>query len=240
MKWAVATKLTCACVQLLLHLPRILNLLLAFTVVQDCLNSCLDSSKYANTYSDDLRWRIVWLRIARDMEPREIAYLLCIGESTVCHYTQRFYENGSVSPTEYHHGPHKLLNEFEQVTVMQSLLNKPSMYLGEVCDELFKATGHEVHPSTICRTIHSLGFTRQKLRKVALQQSEDKRGEFLAEMAFLDPSMFVWLDETGSDRHNNIHRYGYGLRGITPVDHQLRIGGNRVSAIGVMSMRAWS
>ena len=30
---------------------------------------------------------------------------------------------------------------------------------------------------------------------------------------------------------------GYGLRGITPVDHQLRIGGNRVSAIGVMSMR---
>ena len=51
--------------------------------------------------------------------------------------------------------------------------------------------------------------------------------------------MFVWLDETGSDRRNNIRRYGYGLRGITPgpVDHQLRIGGNRVSAIGVMSMR---
>lgn len=188
-------------------------------------------------YSDDLRWRIVWLRIARDMEPREIADLLCIGESTVRRYTQRFYETGSVSPTEYHHGPHKLLDEFEQVTVMQSLLNKPSMYLTEVCDELFKATGREVHPSTICRTIHSLGFTRQKLRKVALQQSEEKRGEFLAEMAFLDPSMFVWLDETGSDRRNNIRHYGYGLRGITPVDHQLRIGGNRVSAIGVMSMR---
>ena len=96
--------------------------------------------------------------------------------------------------------------------------------LTEVCDELFKATGREVHPSTICRTIHSLGFTRQKLRKVALQQSEEKREEFLAEMAFLDPSMFVWLDETGSDRCNNIHHYGYGLRGITPVDHQLRIG----------------
>ena len=78
-------------------------------------------------YSDDLRWRTVWLRIARDMEPREIADLLCIGESTVRRYTQRFYETGSVSPTEYHHGPHKLLDEFEQVTVMQSLLNKPSI-----------------------------------------------------------------------------------------------------------------
>ena len=49
--------------------------------------------------------------------------------------------------------------------------------------------------------------------------------------------MFVWLDETGFDCRNNIRRYGYGLRGITPVDHQLRIGGKRVSAIGVVSTR---
>lgn len=188
-------------------------------------------------YSDDLRWRIVWLRIARDMSPSEIADLLCISESSVRRYTERFYASGSVSPSEYHHGPHKLLDDFEQVTVMQSLLNKPSMYLTELCDELFEATGREVHPSTICRTIHSLGFTRQKLRKVALQRSEEKRGEFLAEIDFLDPNMFVWLDETGSDRRNNIRRYGYGLRGITPVDHQLRVGGKRVSAIGVMSTR---
>ena len=82
------------------------------------------------------------------------------------------------------------------------------MYLTEVCDELFEATGHEVHPSTICRTIHSLGFTGQKLRKAALQRSQEKRGEFL-EIACLDPNVFVWLDETGCDRRNNIRRYGY-------------------------------
>ena len=49
-----------------------------------------------------------------------------------------------------------------------------------------------------------LGFTRQKLRKVAIQGSEEKRGEFAAEVNFLDPNMFVWLDETGFDRRNNI------------------------------------
>ena len=188
-------------------------------------------------YSDDLRWRIVWLQIARDMNPSEIANLLCVSESSVRHYTQRFYESGSVSPMEYHHGPHKLLDEFEQVTVMQSLLNKPSMYLTEVRDALLEATGRDVHLSTICRTVHRLGFTRQKLRKVAIQRSEEKRGEFAAEVNFLDPNMFVWLDETGFDQRNNIRRYGYGLRGMTPVDHQLRIGGKRVSAIGVMSTR---
>ena len=56
--------------------------------------------------SDDLHWQIVWLRIARNMIPRKIADLLCIGESTVHCYIQRFYEIGSVSPTKYHHGPH--------------------------------------------------------------------------------------------------------------------------------------
>ena len=94
-----------------------------------------------------------------------------------------------------------------------------------------------MHLSTICRTIHTLGFTRQKLRKTALQRGQEKHGEFLAEIACLDPNMFVWLDETGYDHHNNIRRYGYGLSGMTPVDHQLHIGGKRVSAIGVISMR---
>ena len=56
-------------------------------------------------------------------------------------------------------------------------------------------------------------------------------------MAFLQPSMFVWLDKTGSDRCNNIRCYGFGLRCITPVDYQLCIGGSRVSATAVMSMR---
>ena len=34
-------------------------------------------------YSDDLRWRIVRLQIARDMSPSEITDLLCVSESTV-------------------------------------------------------------------------------------------------------------------------------------------------------------
>ena len=99
-------------------------------------------------------------------------------------YTSQFYASGSVSPTQYHHGPDKLLDEFEQVTVMQCLLDNPSMYLTELRDALFEASGRDVHLSTICRTVHRLGFTRQKLRKIVLQCSEEKSGEFAAEMDF--------------------------------------------------------
>ena len=83
------------------------------------------------------------------------------------------------------------------------LLNKPSMYIYKVCDELFKTTGRELHPSTICRTIHTLGFTTQKLRKTALQWSQEKCGGFLAENSLFRPS-YVWLDETGCNHRNNI------------------------------------
>ena len=58
----------------------------------------------------------------------------------------------------------------------------------------------------------------------------------MAEISFLDSNMLVWLDETGSDRRNSIRKYGYGLRGMTPVDH-LKVWGTRLSCIGIWSMR---
>ena len=45
----------------------------------------------------------------------------------------------------------------------------------------------------------------------------------------------IWLDETGSDRRNSIRAYGYVFRGLTPIRHTLRVGGKRISAIGVMT-----
>ena len=59
----------------------------------------------------------------------------------------------------------------------------------------------------------------------------------MAEIEAFDPYMLVFLDETGSDKRNSIHQFGYGLRGITPVTHKLDIYGKRISAIGVMTTR---
>ena len=48
--------------------------------------------------------------------------------------------------------------------------------------------------------------------------------------------MIVWVDEMGSDRRNAIRSYGYSLRGMRAVNHVLRVGGKRLSVIGVMSV----
>ena len=97
--------------------------------------------------------------------------------------------------------------------------------------------GTWVHCSTICRTAKALGLTRQKMKQVALQRSEERRVEFMAEISAFSPDMLVFLDETGSDRRNSIRRFGYGLRGIPPVNQYLRVWGRRISGIGIITTR---
>ena len=43
----------------------------------------------------------------------------------------------------------------------------------------------------------------------------------MAELSLFDPSMLVWLDETGLDQQNTILAYGYSF-----IRHQLEVGGN--------------
>ena len=69
----------------------------------------------------------------------------------------------------------------------------------------------------------------------ALQRSDEKRAEFMAEISQFDPNMLIWIDETGSDRRKSVRMYGYSLRGIPPRYTQLTVGGKRISAIPVLT-----
>ena len=85
---------------------------------------------------------------------------------------------------------------------------------------------------------HDKEFTRKKVQVIALQQSEQRRIEFIVQVAAsYNPDMFIWINETGSDRRNSIRKYGYSLRGITPRICQLHVSGKRISAIPVLTTR---
>ena len=59
----------------------------------------------------------------------------------------------------------------------------------------------------------------------------------MAEISMYDPSMLIWIDETGCDRRHSMRKWGYSLRGIPPRDHRLLARGKRFSAIPVMSLQ---
>ena len=77
-----------------------------------------------------------------------------------------------------------------------------------------------------------MGLTRKKVQMVALQCSMEMQAKFMAQISMFDPHMLVWVDETGSTLRNSVRAHGYSFRAVT---HQLRVGGKRFNAIGVMS-----
>ena len=46
-----------------------------------------------------------------------------------------------------------------------------------------------------------------------LRQRYDYRGDFMAEVAFYRQEQFVWIDESGCDKRDNIRKFGYSIRG---------------------------
>ena len=147
-----------------------------------------------------------------------------------------FYRSGNVRPRAHKNGPQCLLGEFEQIVLLRLILSNPGIYLYELKCELVRMFGVPVSKATICRTLRYMGCTRQAMHHVAIQQSEVCRGRFMAEVSMYDPSMLIWLDETGCDGRNTICKYGYSLRGMPLSDHRLLVQGVRYSAIPIMSM----
>ena len=148
-----------------------------------------DSNNMPKAYSEDLRWRAVWLNIVRGMSYKDIAFIC---EKSVQRYLTLFHGTGSVTPQPPTGGPSKVLNELEEFTVMQSIIHKPTLYLQEVQEHLYNATVKWVSASTICRTINAREFTRKKVQVIALQLSEQRRIEFMVQVAAsYNPDMFI-------------------------------------------------
>ena len=173
--------------------------------------------------------------LVHGMSASEISQLLCLSERTVQRYLSLFRQTGDVKPMERRNGPQKLLDEFEQLKLLSLILQYPGIYLHELQDKLQEAFGVRVSAATICRTLKFI-CSRQVIRSVAIQQSDAMRAKFMAEISVYDPSMFIWLDESGCDRRNTLRKYGYSIRGIRPVDHRLLVRGIRYSAIPIMSI----
>ena len=84
--------------------------------------------------------------------------------------------------------------------------------------------------------LHESGFTRQRLKHVALQQDAFLRELYVSDVSLFSTDMFVFVDETGADRRNVLCKYGYSLRNKPAVDHALLVRGERISAIACMSV----
>ena len=76
---------------------------------------------------------------------------------------------------ECRNGPQKLLSDFEELKLLSLILQYSGIYLHELQDKLQVAFGVRVSAATICRTLKFMGYSRQAIRFVAIQQSDAMR-----------------------------------------------------------------
>ena len=189
-------------------------------------------------YSSNIGWRVVYQRLGMERSFAEIAKSMQIAISTAHRIYKKFEETGEVGqgakPLQAASTRSKLDDQHKLFIIALVAVN-PTMYLKEICTAIHDVTGLVVSPSAVCKTLHGMGYSRKKVTQIALQRSMHFRAAFRAQVADYRPEYFVWVDETGCDRRNYVRKFGYSLRGMSPICYQLLKRGQRLSAIAAIS-----
>lgn len=193
--------------------------------------------KRTRAYAEDLRWKMVWQNQALSLKQDVIAENLGVDRSTVSRTLRLFSATGGVTKKSYPKERHyRKLTAPAEVLILNLIMKKPGIYLKELQEELLFQLMIDVDISTICRFIHSNGFTHQKLCLVALQRDTFLREKYTLDISVYQPDMLIFLDETGADQRNAVRRFGYSLRGMPLQKESLFVRGERMTAIAIISV----
>ncbi len=166
---------------------------------------------------------------------RQIAKNLQIACSTAHRIYGKFEDTGEVflARAKDRYNMRKL-DEHHELLIIGLISENPCLYLRELRQLIFDATGVRTSGPTVCRVLRRNGFTRKKVQQVAKQRCMEYRALFMARALNFPSYMFVWIDQTGSDARANIRKFGYAVIGETPVYHRFLVRGKRMSAIAAI------
>ena len=146
-------------------------------------------------YQDDLRWRMVYQRLALGYYYKKIATCLGVDTATAWRIIQQFERSGTVAKKLYSRDnlPRKV-NHTIKLVVLHVVLEYPGIYLRGIQSKVECLTGSNLSLSTICHLLQEQHFSRKKMRMVARQRDELTRAVFAAKVALYSPEMFIFLD----------------------------------------------
>ena len=107
----------------------------------------------SKAYDSDLRWRIVYQRFALEYSVQKVSENLGVSQSTVRRIGSLFVSTDGVDPkVDPDKGQAlKALSSYDEFYIMELVLEKPGIYLREICHELFQLTGAVASEATVCR-----------------------------------------------------------------------------------------
>ena len=178
----------------------------------------------------------MWQRIGKGFNYREIATNMSVSVGTVSNIMKLFETTGCVDPkVQPSREDLRKLDDCHELYILGLIYDNPALQLNEICNKVEEVTAVIVSGPTICRLLRRNGITRKKIRQVALQRYSDIRAEFIANVSFYPVDQLIWVDETDCIAKDHTRKFGYDLKGETPV-YRFLVRGKRVSSITAMSV----
>jgi transposase len=126
-------------------------------------------------YSEDLRWRVIYL-YTDGLSIIDIANTLYISKSSVARIIN-IYEKWAcvINPFKGIPGRRKLFSRGDMYILQSLIRDKVNWYLDELAYEMENLTGKRASISTLWRSLNYLGITRKKvLEKLVLVTNNKK------------------------------------------------------------------
>lgn len=110
-----------------------------------------------------------------------------------------------------------LLQPWAMEKVLELLSIKPDLYLDEIQLFLFDECQIYVSLSTISRHLKSSEWKKKRQQLVAAQRNDRLRNDWLRKISLFTSEMFVFCDESGTDRRDGVRRTAWAPPGVTPI-----------------------
>lgn len=118
-------------------------------------------------YSDDLRWRAIWMKEFLGYSVDDVAATLFMSPRTVERYISKCLNTGDVKSETLG----RQLNSFAmhphvEFVIMEAVLEHPDKTLAEIAYDVYEQTGTESAVSSILRYLKRNSFTREKVCQI--------------------------------------------------------------------------
>lgn len=115
-------------------------------------------------YSQDLRWRAIWLTEIVGIDVEEVSFYLQISSATINRYIQKFRNLGNVSTAIIGRAYYCIsIHPHEELVIMELLLQYPDRTIAEMLDKVYEETGSQYACSTLHYYLKRNNITRKKV-----------------------------------------------------------------------------
>lgn len=194
-------------------------------------------------YSDDFRWRIVFLVHVYGMNTQYISDIFGPKVRSIQRWYGLFLKQGTVDEKRTKSQSSRWPSDV--ICAVQKYVNgHPTFYLEELQDFLRGTfpTLRNVSLSTICRALHfDMNMTRKILTKAARecvpQEIENYRAKLAAIYSF--PEQMLFIDETSKDGRHAYRRYAWSKRNTKAIVKLPFARGNRLSILAALDYQGY-